>query len=284
VPLTSAVREYMSPILHTAPRGATLDHVVNVMARLHIRHVPLVDDGRVVAVVTPEDVVSQLLEEGGLAHVEIRLGDRPVPAVSPSASITDAAKAMIDHSVDFVIVGPLTAPSGIVSSRDIVRALEGERLGVPVAQCMDEAPPSVPLTAGLREAAEKMLTTRVCGSYSVRHVVVGVGGLPIGVVSARDIIYHASVRGTLEGRVIDVMSQQLYYLDPASSLDEAVEEMVERDVGFLPVVYRAKMLGGVYEFTVVKAIVGGPCRGGEGTDSGAQTPRLGQDDSSIQPS
>ncbi|MEB2836879.1 MAG: CBS domain-containing protein [Desulfurococcales archaeon] len=259
MPLSASVREYMSSILHTLPRGVTLDHVVNLMSRLHVRHVPLVEDGRVVAVVTPEDVASQLLEEGGPAHVPVETPERPVPAVDPSASVAEAARLMREATVDYVIVGPLTAPSGILSSRDVVRAAEGELSGVSVSSCMDEAPPSVPLDGELAEAARLLVETRVSGGYPARHVIVGVGGLPIGVVSVRDFIYYVGIKGSIEGRVADVMSPHLYYLDPASSLEEAVEEMNERDVGFLPVVYKAKVLGGVYEFTIVKAAAGGSC-------------------------
>jgi len=259
VPLSATVREYMSSILHTAPKDVTLDHVVNMMTRLHIRHIPLVERGRIAAVLTPEDLAGQIMEVGGLAHVPVELPDRPVPAIDPTATVAEAARLMWESGVDYVIVGPLTAPSGILSSRDVVKASQGEMGGYSASKCMDEAPPSVPLDAPLADVARKLLEARISKGYPARHVVVGVGGLPIGVVSVRDFIYYVAVKGVIDGRVTDVMSPQLYYLDPASSLEEAVEEMVERDVGFLPVVYKAKVLGGVYEFTIVKAVAGGSC-------------------------
>jgi len=259
MPLSASVREYMSSILHIAPRDVSLDHAVNMMARLHIRHIPLVEGGRIVAVLTPEDIARQIMEAGGLAHVPVELPERPLPAIDLTATVAEAAKLMWGSGVDYVIVGPLTAPSGILSSRDVVRASQGELGGYSVSRCMDEAPPSVPLDASLAGVARKLLEAKTGKGYPARHVIVGVGGLPIGVVSVRDFIYYVAVRGTVEGRVTDVMSPYLYYLDPASSLEEAVEEMVERDVGFLPVVYKAKVLGGVYEFTIVKAVAGGSC-------------------------
>ncbi len=256
MPLSSSVREYMSSLLHTAPVGVTLDHVMNTMTRLHVRHVPLVENGRIVAVATPEDVLQQLLEEGGPAHVELRVASRPIPAVEPTASVAEAARAMHAARVDYVIVGTLEAPRGILSSRDVVRAARSEFRGLPVSEYMDDPPPSVPLEAPLTDAARAIAGSVIDDGFPARHAVVGEDGLPIGVVSVRDIIYYAMAKGSLDGRVTDIMSPHLYYLDPAASLNEAVEEMAERDVSFLPVVYKARLLGGVYEYTVVKVAAG----------------------------
>jgi len=252
VPLTASVKDYMSSLLHTAPAGVMLDHVMNVMTRLHVRHVPLVENGRIVAVATPEDVLHQLLDQGGPAHVELRVAERPIPVVEPLASVAEAARAMFNAGVDFAIVGSLEAPRGIVSSRDVVRAARSEFRDLSVSEHMDDPPPSTALDASIVDAARAIASATIDHGFPARHVVVGEDGLPIGVVSVRDIIYYATAKGSIEGRVTDIMSPHLYYLDPSSSIAEAVEEMAERDVSFLPVVYKARVLGGVYEYTIVK--------------------------------
>jgi len=256
LPLTSSVREFMTSTVHTVPVGVTLDHVVNIMTRLHVRHVPLTESGRIVAVATPEDVLQQLLREGGPAHVELAVAERPVPTVEPTATVAEAARRMHDARVDYVIVGSLEAPWGILSSRDVVRAARSEFQGLPVSEYMDEPPPSVALDAAIVDAARAIASSVIDDGFPARHAVVGEDGLPIGVVSVRDIIYYAMAKGGLDGRVTDIMSPHLYYLDPAASIAEAVEEMAERDVSFLPVVYKARLLGGVYEYTIVKVAAG----------------------------
>jgi CBS domain-containing protein len=60
---TTAVREIMSAPVHTLPPDSTVNEAMRVMTERRIRHLPVVQLGKVLGVVSIGDLVKNLLEE-----------------------------------------------------------------------------------------------------------------------------------------------------------------------------------------------------------------------------
>lgn len=115
--------------------------------------------------------------------VRALIGDE-VARVPMRASLLDVAAALTEREVGLVAVGVEGLPAGVVSERDIVRAVaEGRDLAATTA--MDVARTElcwVDPDATVGEVAAEMMDNWV------RHVLVGADGALVGIVSARDLI------------------------------------------------------------------------------------------------
>jgi CBS domain-containing protein len=107
-----------------------------------------------------------------------------VVTVAPTANLREVAGIIADASVGCVVVGSADAVEGVVSERDIVRAVaEGLDLDtVTVAEIESKSLVWITSDASVGAVAEEMMEDYV------RHVLVGDEGRVVGIVSMRDVI------------------------------------------------------------------------------------------------
>jgi CBS domain-containing protein len=104
--------------------------------------------------------------------------------IPPHASLLEVADALVAGDVGALVVGEDVKPAGIVSERDLVKAMAGRRL-LDATTALDVASTELvwcDVTATVAEVAEEM-----CERY-VRHVLVEEDGRLVGIVSARDLL------------------------------------------------------------------------------------------------
>jgi CBS domain-containing protein len=120
---------------------------------------------------------------GGGAPITTYMSDSVV-TVAPTASLREVAGIIADASVGCVVVGSADAVEGVVSERDIVRAVaEGLDLdAVTVAEIESKSLVWIPADSSVGAVAEEMMEDYV------RHVLVGDQGRVVGIVSMRDVI------------------------------------------------------------------------------------------------
>jgi len=114
-----------------------------------------------------------------------------VVTVPPEANLVDVAETLLDDNIGAVVVGSGGTVTGILSERDVVRAvaegrdpvstLAGDIASSPLIWCDADAT--------VAEVAAQMMTRYV------RHVLVESEGALVGIVSARDLL---GVYGTAE--------------------------------------------------------------------------------------
>lgn len=61
--INNTVREIMTEVVETCEPGSTLDDLMETMTRRRIRHVPVVDNGRLVGIVSIGDVVKHKMSQ-----------------------------------------------------------------------------------------------------------------------------------------------------------------------------------------------------------------------------
>ena len=105
-------------------------------------------------------------------------------------SLKDAASRLVDEDVGALVVFGARGVRGIISERDLVRALadDVDLQIVEVDEYMTEAPVSVDQDSTLRRAVHKM------DEYSIRHLLVLDEGEPVGVLSVRDVVHAMEER------------------------------------------------------------------------------------------
>jgi len=107
---------------------------------------------------------------------------RDVLAVEPSAALVDAAAQMHGRRVGAVVVLADGRLVGILTERDVLRAVATGRVDAPVSDAMTAAPETVEADEPSGQAAALMIH----GGF--RHLPVVDGDAVVGMVSIRDLV------------------------------------------------------------------------------------------------
>ncbi len=108
---------------------------------------------------------------------------RDVLSVAPEDTIGEAAQQMVDREVSSVAVSDYGRLIGILTERDLTRAVAGRTHSseARVREWMTQDPVTLPPSASPKEAAQIML------DRGFRHIPVVEGERAIGIVSIRDV-------------------------------------------------------------------------------------------------
>jgi CBS domain-containing protein len=108
---------------------------------------------------------------------------RKLLTVEPTTTLSEAASAMTDRAVGAALVLTGEHVSGILTERDVLRAVAtGSVEGTHVAAWMTRDPETVEISETTGQAAALMIH----GGF--RHLPVVDGGKPVGIVSIRDLM------------------------------------------------------------------------------------------------
>jgi acetoin utilization protein AcuB len=119
------VREYMTPAPFTVAPNRMLSEAVHVMRDKHVRHLPVLDGGRVVGVLSQRDVL--IIESlPGVNPDEVQLEEAMVQdvfMVRPDTPVGEAIESMIDRKLGSAIVTEDDRVLGVFTTIDALRAL-----------------------------------------------------------------------------------------------------------------------------------------------------------------
>ena len=105
-----------------------------------------------------------------------------VLGLEPAAPLVDAAKRMHERRVGAAVVSERDRLVGIVTERDILRAVATGAIGGSVADAMTHGPDTI----GPDESAGQAAALMIHGGF--RHLPVVDGGDVVGMVSIRDLV------------------------------------------------------------------------------------------------
>ncbi|MCB9853137.1 MAG: CBS domain-containing protein [Phycisphaerales bacterium] len=270
-----------SKVMTVAP-GDSLDKAIAMMEEHQIHHLPVVDDGRPVGMVSDRDL---LIAVGWKLEVERSLDGRrrkvigprrvreimaqPVVTIDPDAEVHTAARAMAEgrfHAIPLVrrnlIVGVVTCSDllSLYSSEGSPLALD-PRLDEPVATRMhanvQTIGPKEPL-----HAASKMFH-----DLRIRHLPVASDGILMGLVSDRDVRRECGADAIEDEKaqanggyyigattIIDIMTRDVETAPETLSLREAMRTMVSNEIGCLPVVRADTLVGIITETDLLRLV------------------------------
>jgi acetoin utilization protein AcuB len=130
------VKDLMATTVTTLGRNDTLDLADNIMALGRIRHLPVLDENRVVGVVSERDLFRSALavalgygqraQATLLKTVRVKeVMSEPAITISPEATIKEAARLMIAQKIGCLPVIAAGRLVGIITETDVLRHLVG---------------------------------------------------------------------------------------------------------------------------------------------------------------
>jgi CBS domain-containing protein len=138
------VADVMTPGVETTTSSAALQDAARMMREGDFGSVPVVDDGRLVGILTDRDIVVRGVAEGHDPAV-VRVGDvasRDPVAVAPDQDLDEAMELMAEHRVRRLPVVEDGRLVGVVSQADVALEAREKETGSVVQQISE--PSSVP--------------------------------------------------------------------------------------------------------------------------------------------
>jgi acetoin utilization protein AcuB len=119
------VREFMTPSPITVGRSSSLSAARQIMRKHHVRHLPVLNGGRIEGVLSERDLL--LLEtvpgvNPTVVHVEEAMVE-DVFTVGPETPVAEAIETMIDRKLGSAIVSDGDHVLGVFTTVDALRAL-----------------------------------------------------------------------------------------------------------------------------------------------------------------
>jgi CBS domain-containing protein len=259
------------------PQTMTILGAVETMTRWGFRRLPVVDPGtrRLRGIITAGDIIN-LLGGGDKANlVAVKHGGNLLPALNQSVRtlMTPQAKSLpstatLEDAVSLIIsekIGgiPVTDEEGvmvgIVTERDVLKVLAKERSNLRVEEVM---------TTSLRLTSPDSpigMVTKEMTRYRFRRLPVVSDDVLFGIITTTDIITYLGTGEVFSqlvtGNISEFMSLpvrklvsgKLFTTSPERGINDAAREMLERNTGALPVIEKARLIGLVTEFDLVKA-------------------------------
>jgi acetoin utilization protein AcuB len=120
-----AVQKYMTTSPHTIGSDQPVDKAMELMKKYKIRHLPVLDAGKLVGVVTDRDLKFYLSFAGTdpASDKVAELVDPEVFQVTPASSIDEVAAEMAERKLGSAIVMDNKKVVGIFTTVDALRAL-----------------------------------------------------------------------------------------------------------------------------------------------------------------
>jgi len=114
------IEQYMSTELRTLTPEATLGDAFDCLAENRVRHLPIVDDGKLVGLLSDRDLRLARGRGTGADEKLASLMTTMILTVRPDALMTHAARMMLEHKVSCLPVELDGALRGIVTSTDVL--------------------------------------------------------------------------------------------------------------------------------------------------------------------
>lgn len=240
----------------TVRPDGSLDDAVRHMDEQAVRHLPVVESGRLVGLLSDRD----LLEATGWLPRRVRaaMGESPECAsrtvrdvmhpdpltVAPDDTVVTVAVEAVVRGAGCLPVVSEGALVGVISELDLLRAYAEFHSGdgpdpedPPVERVMTRDPVSITSRATLGRARE------ICRSLHVRHLPVLDQGHLIGIVSDRD-LRRAVGRGRADDYPVDeLMTPRPASIAPGRPVSEAARWIVEHRASALPVIEDSELVG-----------------------------------------
>jgi CBS domain-containing protein len=261
----------------SVPPTMTIIGAVEKMTECGFRRLPVTDAGtrKLRGIVTAGDIIDMMGGGNKYNLVKKTHGGNLLAAINESiraimtekvltlrsdARIADAASLIVDKRMGGLpIVDEGEVLCGIVTERDVMKVLSAERSQGLVEEIMSTALKVTGPETPIGEATKEMITHRF------RRLPVVKDDVLYGIVTATDIMKYLGTGAVFQrmvtGNVAEVMalpvrtlvSGNLHTIDPKKNVNEAAREMLARNVGALPVIEDARLIGLVTEFDLVKA-------------------------------
>lgn len=123
--MDTSIRAHMTPAPHTIGKDQSLETATQIMREHHVRHLPVLDGGKVIGVVSQRDILFlEALADVDATAVTVEEAMSPEPfSVPADAPIADVVRTMSEHRFGAALVVHHGHVIGIFTTTDALDVL-----------------------------------------------------------------------------------------------------------------------------------------------------------------
>ncbi len=235
---------FMSTPVHRISPSARLVEAEGAMRERGVSALVVAEpDGPLLGLIRRRDLLGVGRREAGRRpeDANLTLPDRPVSdemsteviQVAPETGLEEVARLLVKARTHRAVVVEGERPVGIVTTRDLMRALDEKRMGTSVEDWMSSPVFTVRAEEPVSLAAERLERARVTGLVVVEN------GWPVGVfteveaLESRDLPRHTPVEEVMSSRLLALRSDTRMHRAAAQAAATRVRRVVVQDDGEL---------------------------------------------------
>ena len=241
-----AVTVFMSTPVHTIAEDAPVRQAERRMAALGVSSLAVIDStASLTGVITSTDLLASGLRNAGRRPDAILLQSAgkvssvmtpKIISVEIDASVADAAALMVSSHVHRVFVMARGDIAGVLSTSDIMAAVEAVRVRAPVSQFMSTPVFTVRATESVSLATERLEKAHVTGL-----IVVDESGWPVGVFGQQEALEAGDV--SRSSPVETAMNAAVLTIPDRSAVHNAARQALAMNARRVAVMNRHELVG-----------------------------------------
>ena len=200
---TTPAAEYMSRSLISVSPDTHLDEVSHLLEVRDISSVAVVDEhGAPIGIVSSTDLLRDAFHYPGTrARTARDVMQTALIGIEHSQPIRDAAQAMVTHRIHRVLVYKGERALGVVSTRDVMRAVLFHHIDLPLSAVMTTTVETVEVGDSIASAVARL------GESNVRGLVVVDGAAPVGILTQAEALKARALPSEIQSMPVEqVMS------------------------------------------------------------------------------
>jgi CBS domain-containing protein len=266
------VKDYMSAPIYVIERNEPIQRARNLMYKYGIGRLPVLDNGKLVGIVTKYDITNRLYQAApewrrrpiDKVPIQVVMTEKPI-TIFPDATMPQAAVLMIENDISGLPVERDGEIVGMITSRDMVKYFAGEEIKATVGDMMSKNLLNVHRHHTIGHVLEEMNVQGVS-----RALVYEDNTTPVGIVTRSGLTFSdimgpkdemetknikmtrkESTAGRKQYRYIkqmpfvaeDVMASPLLTTSPNIKAGEAAQTLAEKQIIGMPVMENSDVVG-----------------------------------------
>lgn len=256
------VKELMSKDLKTIDIDSNVREAKNLMEKYGISRLLVKDKGKIVGILTERDLAIRMASwrERKLSDAHIHVSavtTKKLITIDEDEEISEAARIMLENGISSLVVESKGEIVGIVTKTDLIKSLKDS--GIKVTEYMTRRVKTLPVGSTLLQARRLMLQN------GIKRIPIILDGKLIGMVTEKDIAKALGLfRKISESKqwdekmkkilVEEIMSKDVISVSEDTTLGEAVDIMLEKNISGLPVIKEGKIFGIITKTDLTRAV------------------------------
>jgi len=228
------ISELMTEELVTVAPDTTIDDALEQMDRNEVRHLPVLDGGGLIGIVSERDLLGETERDGAAFVRDVMHAD--VRTLEPDTGVVSAALEMSLQKIGCLPVVERGRLVGILTEVDLLGAFRD--LCGDLAHLGQNPAVETRMTREVRTVAPSTTLAQaeaLCRTHDVRHLPVVEEERLVGLVSERDLRWARGQRLLGDTQMVQVMSPRTVVVAPEARLAHAAKLMLQHRISSLPV-------------------------------------------------
>jgi CBS domain-containing protein len=266
------VKEYMSAPVYVVERNEPIQRARNLMFKYGIGRLPVLDNGKLVGIVTKYDITNRLNQAApewrrrpiDKVPVQVVMTEKPI-TIFPDATMTQAAELMLENDISGLPVEREGDILGMITSRDMVRYFAEQDVKATVGDLMNKNVLSVHRHHTIGHVLDEM---NVQGTS--RALVYEDNTTPVGIITRSGLTFSEimgpkdemetknikmtrkeSTAGRKQNRYVrqmpfvaeDIMTSPIITISPEAKAVETAKMLTEKGIIGMPVMEKDDLVG-----------------------------------------